>query len=98
MYTNPRPIDRALERLESVKAHNGYYKALCPAHDDKAPSLSVSEGDDARVLIKCFAGCSFGAVVEALGLDERDLFTDGEGGGLSLENQCNGATSPRKTA
>jgi hypothetical protein len=82
LYTNPRPIDRALERLEGVKAHNGYYKALCPAHDDKAPSLSVSEGDDARVLIKCFAGCSFGAVVEALGLDERDLFTDGEGGGI----------------
>ena len=84
LYTNPRPIDRALERLEGVKAHNGYYKALCPAHDDKVPSLSVSEGDDARVLIKCFAGCSFGAVVEALGLDERDLFTssasEGEGG------------------
>ena len=73
-----RPIDRVLERLESLKTHNGYYKALCPAHDDGEPSLSVSEGEDARVLLKCFAGCSFGAVVEALGLDERDLFTDGE--------------------
>ena len=84
-----RPIDRVLERLESLKTHNGYYKALCPAHDDGEPSLSVSEGEDARVLLKCFAGCSFGAVVEALGLDERDLFTDGEregGGCLSLEN------------
>jgi ribosomal protein L17 len=77
-----RPIDRVLERLEGVKTHNGYYKALCPAHDDGEPSLSVSEGEDARVLLKCFAGCSFGAVVEALGLDERDLFTDGEGGGV----------------
>jgi DNA primase len=87
-----RPIDRVLERLEGVKTHNGYYKALCPAHDDGEPSLTVSEGEDARVLLKCFAGCSFGAVVEALGLDERDLFTDGEGG-VSIPRkpvqQCN---------
>ena len=80
MYTNPRPIDRVLERLEGVRAHNGYFMARCPAHDDNEPSLSVSEGEDSRALIKCFAGCSFAAVVEALGLDEQDLFTEGEGG------------------
>src|SRR5918994_3522949 len=101
LYTNPRPIDRALERLEGVKAHNGYYKALCPAHDDKAPSLSVSEGDDARVLIKCFAGCSFGAVVEALGFDERDLFTssasEGEGGMCIPRKPVQRCNTPPKT-
>jgi hypothetical protein len=85
LYANPRPIDRVLERLEGVKAYNGYYKALCPAHDDGEPSLSVSEGDDCRVLLKCFAGCSFDDVVVALELEQQDLFTSsasdgGEGG------------------
>src|SRR5215210_1742050 len=40
-----RPIDRVLERLEGVEAHNGYFMALCPAHDDQDPSLSLREGD-----------------------------------------------------
>src|SRR5215207_8387061 len=94
LYTNPRPIDRVLERLEGVKTHNGYYKALCPAHDDGEPSLSVSEGDDARVLLKCFAGCSFGDVVEALELEQQDLFTSSasDGGEGSVHPLKSGAT------
>jgi len=31
--------------------------ALCPAHDDRNPSLSIQLADD-RILIHCFAGCS----------------------------------------
>lgn len=40
-------------------------KAHCPAHDDQNPSLSVTQDGD-RVLCKCFAGCSQGAVISAL--------------------------------
>ena len=42
--------------------------ALCPAHDDKNPSLSVTEGDGGRVLVTCHAasGCSFEAIRDAL--------------------------------
>jgi hypothetical protein len=47
---------------------------LCPAHDDNNPSLSISEGADGRVLIKCHAGCEVEAVVEAIGLTMADLF------------------------
>jgi DNA primase len=101
LYANPRPIDRVLERLEGVKAYNGYYKALCPAHDDGEPSLSVSEGDDCRVLLKCFAGCSFDDVVVALELEQQDLFTSSasDGGrGVSIPRKpvqrCN---TPQKT-
>ncbi|MEW6490300.1 MAG: DUF3987 domain-containing protein [Thermodesulfobacteriota bacterium] len=47
--------------------------ARCPAHDDDRSSLSVHEGDDGRILLKCFAGCSFEAVVAALGLKPSDL-------------------------
>jgi putative DNA primase/helicase len=51
------------------------YQARCPAHDDRVASLSVSEGRDGKVLVKCFAGCEVAAVLEALGLTFRDLFT-----------------------
>jgi hypothetical protein len=43
-----RPADRVLERLDGVERRNGYHIALCPAHDDQTPSLSITEGDDGR--------------------------------------------------
>lgn len=46
----------------------------CPAHDDDRPSLSVSEGDDGRSLVYCFAGCKTEDVISALGLEWKDLF------------------------
>jgi hypothetical protein len=75
-----RPIEGVLDRLEDVKAHNGYFTALCPAHDDQEPSLSVSESGDGRVLLKCFAGCDVSTIVARLDLHMSDLFEDGEGG------------------
>ncbi len=42
--------------------------ALCPAHDDRTPSLSVSEGPHGKALAKCFAGCKFEDIRDALGL------------------------------
>ena len=50
---------------------NGMF--CCPAHDDSNPSLSVSEGDDGRVLLKCFTGCSAESICNAVGLEIRDL-------------------------
>ena len=38
----------------------------CPAHDDRSPSLSVTEGHEGRLLLRCFTGCSFEDVVAAL--------------------------------
>ena len=35
-----------IDRLQGVRKAGSDYKALCPAHADKNPSLSVSEGDD----------------------------------------------------
>jgi len=48
--------------------------ACCPAHKDRNPSLSVSEGADGRILVKCFAGCSQAEVIDAL--RRRDAWPD----------------------
>ena len=38
----------------------------CPAHDDRTPSLSVTETRDGRPLVHCHAGCSQAQVIDAL--------------------------------
>lgn len=48
--------------------------ACCPAHDDRHPSLSVTEADDGRALLKCNTGCTTEDVVSSLGLSMADLF------------------------
>jgi hypothetical protein len=65
-----------LARLEGVIAAGpGRWYARCPAHDDRAPSLSVADRGD-RVLIHCFAGCDASDVLAAVGLGWRDLYRD----------------------
>ena len=55
--------------LAKVRWHSDYkFLACCPAHDDKNPSLSVSDSGG-KILLKCFAGCSQEQVIGAL----RDL-------------------------
>lgn len=66
-----------LNRLEKVKrTGENRWVARCPAHDDKHPSLAVREMPDGRVLVKCFAGCGFDAIVAAAGLEPSDLFPE----------------------
>ena len=38
----------------------------CPAHDDRHASLSLSYGDDGRILWRCHAGCTQEEVLDAL--------------------------------
>ena len=75
-----RPVDRVLERLQGVEKHSGFYRAFCPAHDDRStPNLDVEEGDDGRALLICRAGCENSMIVAALGLEMRDLFKQPNG-------------------
>lgn len=42
-----QPINKVLDRLDKVKAKNAHqWQAVCPAHDDKSPSLTVTEAED----------------------------------------------------
>ena len=50
------------------------WSAKCPAHEDRKPSLSVSEGSDGRTLITCHAGCVTEDICESLGIKMADLF------------------------
>ena len=45
----------------------------CPAHADHRPSLSVAYKPDGRVLLYCFAGCTFAELLFALGLAPYEL-------------------------
>lgn len=67
-------LDDFLDKLENVRPAGAGYVAICPAHEDRAASLSVGEGDEGNVIIKCHAGCPTSQVVEAMGLHMRDLF------------------------
>lgn len=70
-------IGDLLSRLKQVKkTGNGTWKACCPAHEDRSPSMSVKEGGDGTILVHCFAGCSATDIVMAVGLELHDLFPD----------------------
>ena len=59
--------------LGGKKSASGWM-ARCPAHDDRTPSLSVTEREG-RILVKCHAGCDQGVVVAAL--KAKGLWPDG---------------------
>ncbi len=69
------PLQFVLSLLPDAKETGDGWKTCCPAHEDTNPSLSIREGDDGRVLLYCFAGCSLDAVCEAVGLKPADLFS-----------------------
>lgn len=71
-----------LSRLDHVRPIHGGWQARCPAHDDRTPSLNISESEG-KILLCCHAGCETSAIVAALGLRMTNLFSDPkpDGGG-----------------
>lgn len=67
-------LHQVLSRLQGVKRSGTGYVALCPAHNDRHPSLSIDELSDGRVLLHCWAGCDTESIVSAIGLTMSDLF------------------------
>jgi hypothetical protein len=57
---------RVLTKAMRGQWHGSYGTARCPAHDDRNPSLSVSDGPDGKLLVHCHAGCSQAEVWAAL--------------------------------
>ena len=68
---NAEQIARELGKAKRV---GGQWAALCPAHDDHDPSLTVADGDSGTLLVRCQAGCSQDQVIGAL--RSRGLWCD----------------------
>lgn len=65
------PLNDALAALERVTGYRPVrsgdgYRARCPCHEDKTPSLSVKM--NGRLLLHCFAGCRYEHIIAALDL------------------------------
>ncbi len=69
-------LNTVLSRLDKVqRIGNDRYKAICPAHDDRSPSLAIKD-DGGRLLLHCFGGCETSDVLGAIGLDFADIMPD----------------------
>ena len=47
------PIDLILSRIKGWRKVDDGWRAPCPAHEDKTPSLSIKEADDGAILLNC---------------------------------------------
>lgn len=73
-------VSDLLARLERVApAGPGKWRASCPSHEDRHPSLSISLTSDSTILVKCHAGCDAKSIVESVGLSLKDLFPSTNG-------------------
>ena len=72
-------VNVLLDRLDKVRqTRPDRHIACCPAHEDRSPSLQISQVDD-RILIHCFAGCGAQDVLESIGLDFSAICPDDPG-------------------
>ena len=55
----------------------GAWMACCPAHEDRSPSLSITDAKGGKVLVRCHAGCDQRDVIAAL--CSRDIWETGSG-------------------
>ncbi|MEW9624691.1 hypothetical protein [Rhodanobacter geophilus] len=66
-----------LSRLEGVRRSGDGWRANCPnGHAKARGSLSVTEADDGRILLSCFACHDTPAILGTLGLELADLFPE----------------------
>ncbi|HKI53636.1 MAG TPA: CHC2 zinc finger domain-containing protein [Anaerolineales bacterium] len=75
------PIEDFLSRLQKVRRTGAKsWIACCSAHQDKNPSMTVSEGSDGRILAHCFSHqCGIDDIAAAVGLEVKDLMPENLG-------------------
>lgn len=83
-----------IARFENPRKTTRGFVAKCPSHEDKQASLSMTEGSDGQILVKCFAGCTFDNIASALGLTAKDFFPEKNGASQTYRQQ----PAPRKLA
>jgi len=69
--SDPRDVCRRLGLDRGAKSQGGGLMILCPAHQERTPSCSITRGADGTLRVNCF-GCSFaGDVFTLLGVVEN---------------------------
>lgn len=77
LHMHGRPIDRLLPLLHNVRGHGIGWRADCPnGHRKARGSLAITEADDGRVLLTCFACHDTHGILAAVGLELADLFPE----------------------
>lgn len=74
--------EEVAKSLNKPRPSGDGWVACCPAHEDRSPSLSISDGEKG-IVVKCHAGCTQESVLAAL---------DGQGINIRRANGVNGAT------
>jgi hypothetical protein len=67
--------EHIVDRLQGVKRNGKGYIAQCPVHEDRLPSLNVTEGRKGTIM-HCHAGCTIDDLCMALGITKQELFYD----------------------
>lgn len=67
-------IEKLLTKLEKVTRSGRGFMALCPAHKDHHPSLSITRSDSGKILLHCHGGCSFDQILQAIGVSRSELY------------------------
>lgn len=71
---------------------------LCPAHDDRSPSLSINIAADGKLLLHCFVGCTFESIVASAGLSGSQAVRSVTRSDLEQINQQQLEEAQRKAA
>src|ERR671910_3534217 len=70
-------FEDVLDKLEVASRNGEKAMCFCPAHHDRtSPSLSL-KAENGRLLLHCFAGCQPEGIVSEMGLEMKDLFSEG---------------------
>jgi hypothetical protein len=66
-----------LSRLNGVRRYGNSWRADCPnGHGEVRGSLSITEADDGRVMLHCFACGDTPGILYVLGIEMADLFPE----------------------
>lgn len=69
-------LNEIINRFNGAKSiGENRYQVKCPAHKDDKASLTISEEDN-KILMHCHAGCDLNNILNAIGLQEKDLFNN----------------------
>lgn len=67
--------DEILSRFQVKRSYRDKAQCICPSHNDKEASLTISKGEKGTV-VHCHAGCETADILGAVGLSLKDLFDD----------------------